>query len=287
MARLSSPLIIISASLLIMVLGYIDLITGNEMSFSIFYIIPIGYAAWRIGGMVGTALALLSAVAWLVADIMSGHVYSAGWLLFWNASVRFSIFIIVVYLLIRIKRQLRFEESLADQDPLTGLNNRRAFFEQCDMALARLNRYDEIVTLAYIDLDSFKLINDTKGHEEGDNLLVEVANCIRDNTRSSDIQARLGGDEFACLFPRAGWNEGEALVRKLHNELNELFDSHEWPVTSSLGALTIDQPAGSAKELINRVDMLMYSVKRSRKNAVLHKKWSEGTTGVFSSLTPP
>jgi diguanylate cyclase (GGDEF)-like protein len=257
-----------------MVFGYIDLITGNEMSFSIFYIIPIGYAAWCAGGIVGTVLALLSAAAWLIADTMSGRVYSAYWLLFWNASVRFSIFLIVVYLIIRIKQQLRFEESLADQDPLTGLNNRRAFYEQCEKALARLNRYDEFFTIAYIDLDNFKSINDTKGHEEGDKLLIEVANCMRINTRSSDIQARLGGDEFACLFLRAGWDEGEVLVRKLHSKLNEHFGSHDWPVTPSFGAITLEQPLDSStKEIIHMVDSLMYSVKKSNKNAVLHKKW--------------
>jgi diguanylate cyclase (GGDEF)-like protein len=225
-------------SLLIAVIGYIDLITGNEMSFSVFYIIPIGYGAWYVGKTVGTALALLSAIVWLIADSMSGHVYSADWLPIWNASVRFSIFIIVAYLLIKIKRQLKLEKSLANQDPLTGLNNRRAFLKQCDIALARLNRYGEIFTLAYIDLDNFKLVNVMKGHEEGDNLLIEVANCIRHNTRNSDIHARLGGDEFACLFPHAGWVEGEALASKLHHELNNLFQNSDWPVTSSLGALT-------------------------------------------------
>ncbi|MET0105461.1 MAG: GGDEF domain-containing protein [Sedimenticola sp.] len=284
MAGASAKLHTVFATLLTLIIGFGDFITGNEMSFSVFYIIPVGYGVWYAGGIVGTVLSLFSAVAWLIADVISGHVYSAGWLLYWNAGVRLSIFIFVVFLLVRLKRQLKLEESLADQDALTGLNNRRVFYEQCDMAVARFDRYAEHFTLAYLDLDNFKLINDTMGHEVGDKLLVEVANCLRDKTRSYDIHARLGGDEFVCLFPRSGWQEGKALIGKLHDELNDLFADGEWSVTPSLGGLTVDRQVADSREIISAVDALMYTVKKSGKNAVLCKKLSELSSKELTSV---
>lgn len=263
------------ALLLVGITGYADYITGSELAFSAFYIIPIGFGTWYAGHRSGISLALLSSVAWLAADIGAGQLYSSAWIPYWNAAVRFGVFLTTVLLLASIRGRLLLEESLADTDALTGLLNRRGFFEQFEMALARGNRYQEPFTLAYIDLDSFKKINDTMGHDIGDHLLMDIAKCLMDNTRSSDTTARLGGDEFVCIFPRAGWGEGDDLLNKLQSQLNSVMSEDEWPITFSIGALTVDRAAASCDEIMRAVDELMYSVKQSGKNAIAHKRWMD------------
>jgi diguanylate cyclase (GGDEF)-like protein len=269
----------VSRNLLVLILvaliGYADFITGTEMAFSVFYIIPIGLSAWYSSRNAGISIAMISALAWLVADWGAGRTYSADWLFFWNTSVRLGVFLVFSLLLSNIKYHLELEKELADQDALTGLYNRRAFFEQFDMAASRAGRYQESFTLAYIDLDNFKRINDDLGHDVGDQLLIEVARCLRKNTRSYDLTARVGGDEFVCLFPRTAWKEAKSLLKKLQRALNGIMEAGKWPVTFSIGALSFDRPVGNSQEMLRLVDALMYTVKKSTKNAVVHKHWFE------------
>ncbi|HTC77354.1 MAG TPA: diguanylate cyclase, partial [Terriglobales bacterium] len=96
---------------------------------------------------------------------------------------------------------LAAEKELSRSDPLTGLPNRRAFYEVALAEADRARRYRHPLSLAYLDVDNFKQVNDDYGHDAGDELLVRVAEVLRRNLRNNDIVARLGGDEFAMLLP--------------------------------------------------------------------------------------
>ena len=112
-------------------------------------------------------------------------------------------------------------EFLAHHDALTGLPNRFSLQSRVDQAISQIVRSGERLALMFIDMDRFKLINDSLGHDVGDQLLLEIARRLRANVRSSDIVARLGGDEFVVALPGAG--DDEAIVRmaeKLRQELN-------------------------------------------------------------------
>ena len=116
----------------------------------------------------------------------------------------------------QLARELKQSYYAASHDALTGLMNRDYFFEQLDIEIERTHRYKESFVVMFIDLDNFKQINDTLGHQAGDRVLVVVAERLRELTRKADIVARLGGDEFTILFPSLSGpdNIGDRLTRR-------------------------------------------------------------------------
>jgi diguanylate cyclase (GGDEF)-like protein/PAS domain S-box-containing protein len=163
---------------------------------------------------------------------------------------------------------LQREKELARTDMLTGLANRRAFYEALQIERARSARYGRPVTLVYLDLDNFKRVNDTLGHAVGDELLACVADLLRRTLRASDTVGRLGGDEFAVLLPETNAQAAEVLLQKLSSVLADTMRAKQWPVTFSMGAAAfLDNPA-SVEEMIRTADELMYSVKKSGKNRI-------------------
>ena len=248
------------------VLGGIDYLSGREMSFSIFYIFPIVVSTWYAGKKAGLSIAVWSAFVWAAADILSGYEYSSTYISIWNSLVRLFYFILSVFLVLEIRKRLDLEELLADTDGLTGLKNRRAFFEHVDLERHRSERNGRRFTIVYIDLDNFKFINDNFGHDEGDEVLISVSSVIRSNIRGMDTASRLGGDEFACLFPETDYKNAASVIEKLMMTLNEEMKRRGWPVSFSLGAATFQNPEGSTSEIISYVDELMYRVKKSGKD---------------------
>ncbi len=168
----------------------------------------------------------------------------------------------------QINLVLQREKELARTDALTGLANRRAFYEALRAERSRASRYGRPITLAYVDLDNFKRVNDTLGHAIGDELLVCVADLLRSNLRMSDSVGRLGGDEFALLLPETGPQHAEGLLKKLAAVLNAAMQAQKWPVTFSIGAAAFLDNPPPMEEMIRTADELMYSVKKSGKNRV-------------------
>jgi diguanylate cyclase (GGDEF)-like protein len=109
------------------------------------------------------------------------------------------------------------ERNLSRTDTLTGIPNRRAFLESLEIEKNRARRYDHPLTLDYVDLDHFKQLNDTLGHNTGDELLRVVANAMKLDVRQVDVLARLGGDEFAVLLPETGRVAASAAFGKLRS----------------------------------------------------------------------
>ncbi|MCW9023640.1 MAG: GGDEF domain-containing protein [Gammaproteobacteria bacterium] len=254
-------------------IGILDYLIGPELSFSVFYTIPIMLAAWYGGKIIGFSIAIISAGVWLAADLAAGNQYSSLLIPAWNTSVRLAFFLIILWLLLIIRKKLALEESLADTDHLTGLANRRYFYEQLEHECTLIRRYPKPFTIAYIDLDNFKYVNDTFGHDTGDELLLAVSENLKNNLRDTDISARLGGDEFAVLFPFLNGEDAVPLLNQLQRKLLDLMNVNKWPVTFSIGSVTFSKVMGSSRDMIKLVDDLMYDVKKSGKNNIQHKNW--------------
>jgi diguanylate cyclase (GGDEF)-like protein/PAS domain S-box-containing protein len=171
-----------------------------------------------------------------------------------------------------VQQQLEFalekERELSRQDPLTGLANRRAFLEASELEKERCRRYHHCFNIAYIDLDSFKAINDKLGHTVGDQVLVQVACTLRSNLRLTDVVARLGGDEFAILLTETDPTSAEKVLRKLHELLRATMKDHGWNVDFSIGLASYRCPPESIDTIIRTADGLMYSVKAKGKGNV-------------------
>jgi diguanylate cyclase (GGDEF)-like protein len=250
-----------------------DYLLGREIGFSIFYLIPICLTTWFAGRIPGVFVASVSVAVWLAADILSSGLYAHQFTPFWNVLVRLGLFVIVVFLLDAFKR----EKSLAREDYLTGLGNRRHFFELAEGEIMRSRRYGHPFTLAYIDVDDFKIINDRFGHAEGDAFLKSVAHIIKINIRATDVASRLGGDEFAVLLPESGSGPAMKFIDKLHEKLSDAALKGDRPVSFSIGAVTFVKPPDSVDEMIRIVDRLMYSAKAGGKNRVLYELFGKLT----------
>jgi diguanylate cyclase (GGDEF)-like protein len=163
----------------------------------------------------------------------------------------------------------RHLDHLAHHDPLTCLPNRMLFRDRLEQALLRADREDTLVGLMFIDLDNFKNINDSLGHESGDGLLKCVAERLKNCLRQSDTVARLGGDEFAVLVPGlTGANQIELVARKISNSLARSFqlEQHLLHVTASIGITLYPQDEIDAEALIKDADIAMYHAKELGRN---------------------
>jgi diguanylate cyclase (GGDEF)-like protein len=257
--------------LLVLVIGFIDHVTGYEMSLSIFYLAPISIASWSLGPAHGQMLAVFSALVWLAVDYTSGNLYSQSFIPFWNASVRLGFFSITAYLLASLHHRLEREKEMARVDILTGLMNTRAFKEHAERFLALAARHGRPTVVGYMDLDGFKAVNDSLGHSEGDRVLKTVAEALRDTFRRSDLLARLGGDEFAVLLPDADLPTAKSAFSKSHKHVSEVIASHGWPVGMSIGVAVFERAPATVDDAIRAADALMYRVKAKGKNEILYE----------------
>jgi diguanylate cyclase (GGDEF)-like protein len=249
--------------------GLADFLTGRELAFSLFYLIPILLVTWFAGRNLGLAMSAACAIAWFTADALTGQSYSEPVIRYWNAAVRLSFFVLVTLLLPALKA-LEREKEVARVDQLTGASNRRHFFEAAQRELDRSQRYKHPFTIVYIDLDDFKAVNDQWGHRAGDQLLCAVVHRAKRLLRKTDFLARSGGDEFIVLLPETDQEAARVTVSKIQLALLDEMRGHHWPVTFSMGALTCIDARIPAEALIKKADDLMYSVKKNGKNAVAY-----------------
>lgn len=264
---------LVSAFGMILCVGAGDYLTRTDVSLILFYLAPIGFGTWFASLRGGIGLAVSSATVSTLADVAYRAQHGRGELglatLLWNGLMLLGTALALVLVLAALKNRLEGEELLARTDTLTQIANRRAFFEAATLELERARRHGRPLTLAYIDLDDFKLVNDRLGHAEGDALLVTVAQTLRGATRAVDAVARLGGDEFGLLLPETDAAEAALLLGRLRAVLLGALDRHGgWKVGLSIGAAVFASPPEDVDALMARADQLMYTAKREAKGSI-------------------
>ncbi len=257
---------IATVATLVVALG--DELTGPDVSFTVLYLGPIAFATWYVSLRGGIVLSIVSALADRGSDLASRATPLPTAIAAWNLAVQLGTFFAIVIILSALKARLELEQRLARTDPLTLIANRRAFVEQAAVELERLRRTARPMTVAYIDCDDFKLINDLLGHAQGDALLCTVASTLRGATRMVDTVARLGGDEFGLLLVDADGATAGALIDRLRAALVASASREGWAVSFSIGAATFVVPPRSVDDMLRRADQLMYDAKRSGKDGV-------------------
>jgi diguanylate cyclase (GGDEF)-like protein len=259
--KLSKPFWIAAGIIALCGVGILDYITGYELSFSLFYLLPIVLVSWFTNYKLGIATAFVSAGVWITVDVLSGVSYSHPVIYFWNTSIRLGFFLITVFSL-ELGKKLEREKALSRTDYVTNAINGRFFHALVEKEIDRSVRYRYPLTIAYMDIDNFKTINDRFGHTTGDKVLGAVAKNIQQSLRKTDIVARLGGDEFAILLPDVGSDAAQVIISKVHSRLLKKMQENKWSVTFSIGVLTFIEAPQSVDEAIKIADKAMYSVKK-------------------------
>ena len=175
---------------------------------------------------------------------------------------------------VQLEASLQRVEQMAATDPLTGLYNRRHFSRVLDQLFAEAQRYDQDLSCVMIDLDGYKQLNDTFGHQVGDDLLMLAGKVISANMRRMDVAARYGGDEFVLLLPHASEDEAEAAVQRIREEFfaaTAALLKRDKGVTMSVGIGSIkgNNPA-RADQLVAVADVALYRAKDAGRNRIAH-----------------
>lgn len=275
MEQLPKSLVTLAGLSAVGLLGVMDYFTGGQFAVSTVCLFPVMVVAFHAGKGAGVLVSAGGAGALWLADLLADKSYPYAVAIYGNALVCFGCYLVITAMMVTLHDLLRTVRDLARTDSLTGVLNSREFCRLAEIEIKRGARYGRPFTLAYIDLDNFKAVNDGFGHSTGNNVLQQVADTFRSNLRATDLVGRLGGDEFAVLLPETGFEAGGSFLSKARQRLLRAMSDHHWPVTFSIGAVTFTTPPVSVDKMIEMVDALMYSVKRSGKDTIRHEIGSQ------------
>ncbi len=254
--------------LLTLLVYWFNAVTPPEARLGILYIIPVLLVTWTEGLAWGILFALVTTVyreatAWvqmppdtpLVWRVVTGLAYLA-------------VLGVAMAGLQTLRRSQAALARLVTQDQLTNVMNARAFADRLGQELDRNRRYPRPLALMYMDLDNFKVINDTHGHQTGDAVLRLVADAMRSSVRQADVVGRLGGDEFAVIMPETDAALADAAAKRLIVGLRNVFKGTP-NVTASIGVVSCTATDASTDDLLRRADQAMYDAKKSGKDRVV------------------
>ncbi len=278
LTKQSKPFMLTLSLLLVLLIGIADYMAGPDISLLIFFMLPIFLAVWFVGKRAGGLVLILSGASWTAIALMSSHPYSNAAIPYWNIVTRLGFLLIFGNILTSLKKVLEHEQELARTDYLTGVANRRYFYELAEMELKRARRHGRPFSMTYMDIDDFKEVNDRFGHSVGDTLLRTITETIKSDVRGIDTVTRLGGDEFAILMPETASESARVVVDRIQASLLSIVRQNNWPVTFSIGVATWTTPPRTVDEMVKRADTLMYEVKSSGKNHIGHEVFSERAT---------
>ena len=253
------------ALLALLILG--DYAIGRELSLAPLYLIPVMLITWKTSATTGVAASMLASGLWAAVTLHQDGTGLAAYVL-WEAAIRLATTVLFVVLLSSLKSSLARASLLARKDSLTDLANRGSFYELVNQEMLRCKRYGGAISIAFIDLDKFKALNDRAGHDVGDEALRVVAQPLRSQLRSTDLPARLGGDEFAVMLPGMDARGASQATQILQSRLLSAMEHRGWPITFSIGLATFATALDSVDEMIKRADQLMYKMKREGKGGI-------------------
>jgi diguanylate cyclase (GGDEF)-like protein len=246
----------------------IDRLAGSDINLVLLYLVPVAFGAWTGRARMGWVISTLSALSAVGPHLISSPEQSLALSL--NMGVDMLVFLSISYVLPGLRSLLEHEKLVSRTDHLTGVANSRALRERALREILRARKHGYELSVAYLDVDDFKAINDKHGHAGGDRILKLISSITRQALRSTDMVARVGGDEFALLLPNTGAAAAKRVVERVRSEVYRASQAAGVEVTLSIGVKTFADIPLSVEELVESVDLLMYSVKRDRKDDVVY-----------------
>jgi len=247
---------------------WVNVATPPAARLGTLYIIPVLLVTWTEGLAWGivfgiASIALRETVAWSQMPADTPLLWR-----FANAAAYILVVAVAMAGLQKLRRSQAQLAQLVTQDVLTNVLNARAFADRLGQELERNRRYPRPLSLIYMDLDNFKVINDTHGHQTGDAVLRLVADAMRTSVRTADVVGRLGGDEFGVLMPETDAQLADAAAKRLVASLRNVFKGTP-SVTASIGVVSCMATDASTDELLRRADQAMYDAKKAGKDRVV------------------
>lgn len=222
---------------------------------------------WRLA-VLGSVMVVLQ---WIMGFLRGG---ARSAILYFDVAVSLAFLLAALIFIARLKRVLAHERELANTDHLTKAANSRYFSEAVEREIDRSRRYGHVLTLAYIDIDNFKQVNDRFGHNAGDALLAAISGKIKENIRTVDVLARLGGDEFAILFPETDGQGAKIVIDRIRQNIDRTAHGRDWPITMSIGVVTCPRVPVSMDKLVTLADEAMYMAKQAGKDTVTYRVYA-------------
>jgi diguanylate cyclase (GGDEF)-like protein len=171
-----------------------------------------------------------------------------------------------------LQKEMLNAELLARTDVLTGMRNRRAFFENSQIIDKQARRHNRIYSVVVMDIDLFKKINDTHGHAIGDMAIQQLAEIINRNLRASDVEGRIGGEEFALTLPETAIDEAVEFAERVRAEISKNaihFGDGEITLTASFGVAEFQADSLSFDDILAKADKALFQAKTNGRNQVM------------------
>jgi diguanylate cyclase (GGDEF)-like protein len=239
-----------------------------RFSVAFIFLLPISFGTWFLSWTAGSVIAVAGAVFLFYFDLKFTNAGAAG--AYWNGFINLIVAGTFIYIFAELRALYTRQIDLSRRDPLTGLLNRRAFMEMVAIETHRMARNHRPLTIAYVDVDDFKIINDRYGHAAGDEFLRGLGHHMAARLRVTDCLARVGGDEFAILLPETDQEAARFVLSEIHDAVLRFSGRHHCAAAVSVGAVTFTS-AASADAMIAMADSAMYTVKHNGKNNVEYK----------------
>jgi diguanylate cyclase (GGDEF)-like protein len=265
--RRSRPALVAIACVLAISLGILDYVTAAEFHLLLLYLVPIFIGSWFISKEAGVALAVLTALIWLLAHFFSGHSYSSVWIALWNLAMRAATFTVFALTQAQLRAKLVELAHLASRDFLTGLPNGHAFYQLTANEMDRAFGV-EPMTLVCIDISGFKWVNHRFGYPAGDHMMCSLAHTIRQNVPRPDLVGRLGGTSFAVLLPNVGADVANLILQRVQTALDHERRKYAHPLTFFISAVACTKAPRTVAELMQQADAQMTRVKNGKKDSL-------------------
>jgi diguanylate cyclase (GGDEF)-like protein len=253
---------------LLLLVAAVDYGTGHRLRLTELYLIPLLVFTWTIGRLFGVLMSIVACTSWAYVQSLDSRYMSQPMLAYWDWMPVLLAFLIMVVAVTELRKALDDAHFQSRRDTLTGLVNKGGFYQVVGAEIEVCRRYKRTLSIAYIDCDNFKTVNDKFGHHVGDDLLRVISKTMLRKLRSSDLPGRLGGDEFAVMLPETNAEACRMVVEMLQQRLLHEMKEHHWPVTFSIGIATFLRMPASIEDMVRQADKLMYAVKNTSKGAI-------------------
>jgi diguanylate cyclase (GGDEF)-like protein len=286
---MSSAVRILLAAASVAIVGVLDATITPRLVFTPLHGAIVALVAWHVGVRAGILVAFTAGAARLVSDL-AWHAPDA--LTAWNGLAWSSAFVALALLVARARARgeavaaletrvgelIQVEHSFARTDALTSLCNRRAFIDALQQAEARSRRSGGALAVARLDIDNFRMLNETYSRADGDQLLRGVATSLALTTRMGDLAARLENDEFAILLYGCGPEDAQRVGQRLVAEVAELGRAYpEARTTASIGVACFASPGPDPDEMIRLAGAAMRRARQAGGNAaIVEREWTPG-----------